>query len=269
MVMRIPPDIRQSLMSVGSIAVFAILLVLGKTIYIYAYIGVFFAITFGYTIYRTSKMIPLMKQNAKEAAKVRKDSKDKVLFRQTAKDTQPFFNDYELEKLKVAKSMLKLMVIPLVLITAIYIAIPLVLRDAFHYDLSRIELAELYVVAALASFGSTLILRRRMGLSAASFSQGTQLIYAPKAYTILEDGVVFDTPQKMPDVEFSILKFPAKLLRTDKKRNFIELEIFDTTAPATIKAIRLYTKDVDRLLGVIRPKISQPEQAQLSVEPVN
>src|SRR5579875_956701 len=113
MVMRIPPDIRQSLMSVGSIAVFAILLVLGKTIY--TYIGVFFAITFGYTIYRTSKMIPLMKQNAKEAAKVRKDSKDKVLFRQTAKDTQPFFNDYELEKLKVAKSMLKLMVIPLVL----------------------------------------------------------------------------------------------------------------------------------------------------------
>ena len=51
-------------MSVGSIAVFAILLVLGKTIYIYAYIGVFFAITFGYTIYRTSRMIPLMKQNA-------------------------------------------------------------------------------------------------------------------------------------------------------------------------------------------------------------
>lgn len=256
-------------MSVGSIAVFAVLLVLGKTIYIYAYIGVFFAITFGYTIYRTSKMIPLMKQNAREAAKVRKDSKDKVLFRHTAKDTQPFLNDYELEKLKVAKSMLKLMVIPLVLITAIYIAIPLVLRDAFHYDLSRIELAELYVVAALASFGSTLILRRRMGLSAASFSQGTQLIYAPKAYTILEDGVIFEPQQKMPDVEFSILKFPAKLLRADKKRYFIELETLDTTAPPTIKAIRLYTKDVDRLLGVIRPKTIQPEQAQLSVEPVN
>ena len=73
----------------------------------------------------------------------------------------------------------------------------------------------------------------------------------------------------MPDVEFSILKFPAKLLRADKKRNFIELETLDTTAPATIKAIRLYTKDVDRLLGVIRPKTIQPEQAQLSVEQVN
>jgi len=264
--MRIPPDIRQSLMSVGSIAVFAILLVLGKTIFIYIYIGVFFVATFGYTIYRTSKMIPLMKQNAREASKIRKDSKDKVLFRQTAKDTQPFFMDYELERMKVAKNMLKLMVIPLVLITAIYIAIPLVLRDAFHYDLSRVELAELYVVAALASFGSTLILRRRMGLNAASFSQGTQLIYAPKAYTVLEDGIVFDTPQKMPDVEFSILKFPAKLLRADKKRNFIELETLDTSTPATIKSIRLYTKDVDRLLNIIKHKTIEAEAANASVD---
>jgi uncharacterized membrane protein len=269
MVMRIPPDIRQSLMSVGSIAVFAVLLVLGKTIYIYVYIGVFFALTFGYTIYRTSKMIPLMKQNAKEATRARKDAKDKVLFRQTAKDTQPFFTDYEYERLRVAKSMLKLMVIPLIFIVAIYIAIPLVLRDAFHYDLSRIELAELYVVAALASFGSTLILRRRMGLSAASFSQGTQLIYAPKAYTILDGGVVFDTPQKMPDVEFSILKFPAKLVRVDKKRNFIELETLDATTPPTIKSIRLYTKDVDRLMNIIKPKTVDSNEVRVSVESAN
>jgi uncharacterized membrane protein len=258
--MRIPPDIRQSLFSVGSIAVFAVLLVLHDNLLIYAYIGVTFAGMFGYTIYKTSKTIPVMKRNAKEAQQVRKDYKDKVVFRQTAKDIQQFFKDYEMEKLKLSKKMLMIMMIPFGILIVIYAGVPLLLKLIMGISLSRIQIAELYIAAALGSVGTTLVIRRKMGLNTAAFGQGAQLIYAPKAYVLTEKGVIFEPQQRMPDVEFNLLKFPAKIHKVEKDRNFVELETLDTNAPQQLKMVRLYSKDVDRLTSLLKNYASNGNQ---------
>jgi Predicted membrane protein len=258
--MRIPPDLKQVLLSVASISVFAILLILGKTFLIWIYIGLTFAVIFGYSIYRTSKTIPVFKENGKEAAQIKKDYKDKVLFRQTAKDTQPFMADYEMERLQLSKKMLILMMVPFVVLIALYIALPAVLRFAFHIVLSRLQITELYVASALASVGASLLVRRRLGLSAASLSSGTQIVYAPRAYYITPKGVIFDPPMRVPNVEVSVLKFPARVKRVERERKFIELESLADDVPAQIKLVRLYTKDVDRLLSVLKSHAEVEEQ---------
>ncbi|MEM3671004.1 MAG: DUF2208 family protein [Thermoprotei archaeon] len=249
--MRIPPDLKQAMMGLGSISLFALALFIGKPIVFYAVIGVFFAFTFGYTIFRTSKMIPLMKENAREAAQIRKQTRDKVVFRQTAKDTQPFFLDYEQERLQMSKKMMIMMIIPIVVLFVIYIGFPFVYKLITGFTFTKIQHIELYVGSALASLGASLVVRRRLGLNAAAMASGAQLVHAPKSYIVTPKGVVFEAAQKMADVEYSVLKFPATIKRTIKERSLIELETLDPKAPQQLKIIRLYTKDIDKLTNII------------------
>jgi uncharacterized membrane protein len=257
--MRIPPDIKQSIISVGSITAFVILLILNKPYLIYVFIGGSIAVTLGYSIMRTAKTLPLMKKNSKEAQQVRKEYRDKVLLRHTSKDTQQFFGDYEQERLNLSKKMMMLMFIPLGVMMAAYVGIPEILRLAFAIDLTKIQIAEVYFAAALSTVGLNIVLRRRMGLNYTAFGQGNQLIHAPKSYILTEKGVIFDPPQKMPDVEYSMLKFPAKVHRIERERNFIEIESADPSSPQQIKSVRLYSKDISKLSDLLKPYSQQSE----------
>lgn len=260
--MRIPPDLKQAMTGLGSISLFAVALFIGKPIIFYIVIGAFFAMTFGYTIYRTSKMLPLMKKNAQDAAQIRKETRDKVVLRQTAKEIQPFFVDYERERLQMSKKMMVMMLIPLAILFVIYIGFPFILKEVTGYSLTKVQHIELYVGSALTSLGASLVVRRRLGLNMAAMSSGTQLVHAPKAYIITPKGVVFEAAQRMPDVQYSVLKFPAVVRRVDKERNLVEIETKDQHAPQQLKMIRLYTKDVDKLVSVLsnftEEKLAQP-----------
>jgi uncharacterized membrane protein len=263
--MRIPPDLRQVLISVASISAFAVLLVFNLTYLIYVYIGGTFVVLIGYSVYRTSKMIPVLKQNGKEAERIKKEYKDKILHRETAKDTQPFFVDYEREKIALSKKILVLTMIPLFIVIVLYAGIPFILKFALKETLSRIQIVELYILSAFASVGASLVIRRRMGLNMATMTAGTQLVHAPKAYIVTEKGVLFDPPMKIQGVDISVLKFPVKISRVEEERGFIEIESKDPATPTQIKVVRLYSKNPTKLLSVIKNYSKEPEQTEFSM----